>query len=62
MTEQVRPESAWRKSTYSGASGNGDCVEVALSPGSAAVRDTKTPATGTLAFPAPAWRALIASL
>lgn len=62
MSEQVRPESAWRKSSYSGASGNGDCVEVALTPVSAAVRDTKTPATAPLTFPAAAWRALIASL
>ncbi|WP_436495065.1 DUF397 domain-containing protein [Actinokineospora sp. HUAS TT18] len=39
----------WRKSTFSGG---GECVEVARFPGVIAVRDSKNPAGGVLAFPA----------
>lgn len=33
----------WRKSSRSGSGGNGNCVEVALTGWSAAVRDSKNP-------------------
>jgi hypothetical protein len=39
---------AWRKSTRSTQSG--ECVEVATVPGVVAVRDSKNPAGGVLAF------------
>jgi hypothetical protein len=58
MTEQIHAGATWLKSSYSGTSGNGNCVEVALAPGSVGVRDTKSP-VGTLAFPGPAWRAFL---
>ncbi|MBC9727561.1 DUF397 domain-containing protein [Streptomyces sp. TRM68367] len=52
---------AWTKSSYSG--GNGACVEV-KSPSVAAldVRDSKDPEGPTLAFPAEAWNAFVASV
>jgi len=41
--------SAWRKSSYSGASGD-NCVEVAESPNAIAVRDSKDPEGPKLMF------------
>jgi hypothetical protein len=50
----------WRKSSRSTATGtNGDCVEVAFAGPVVAVRDSKNPAAGTLAFPASAFSALV---
>ena len=49
---------AWRKSSYSGGSGN--CVEIADNlPGAVAVRDSKDPAGPALIFTPGAWRAFI---
>ncbi len=53
-------ERIWRKSTFSSASGSGDCVEVSLAQG-AYVRDSKN-ASDVLAFSAPTWSALISWL
>jgi hypothetical protein len=50
---------SWRKSTYSGQAGNGNCVEVALGQVEAAVRDSKNTAGPRLVFPYGAWRAFI---
>ncbi|WP_434438595.1 DUF397 domain-containing protein [Lentzea sp. E54] len=45
----------WRKSSYSGS--GGECVEVAFTAEAAvAVRDSKAPSSGTLVFPAAAWK------
>ncbi|WP_209639388.1 DUF397 domain-containing protein [Kibdelosporangium banguiense] len=52
----------WRKSTYSDDGGNADCVEVACLPLAAAVRDSKNPAAGMLAFPDGAWRSFLGGL
>ncbi|MEU0836447.1 DUF397 domain-containing protein [Streptomyces sp. NPDC005969] len=49
----------WRKSSYSG-SGGGDCVEVASSPGTVHVRDSKVRAEAVLAFPQEQWAAFTA--
>ncbi|SFR22522.1 protein of unknown function [Lentzea waywayandensis] len=54
-------ERTWRKSSYSGGSGSGNCVEVSLAQ-DALVRDTKNASGAVLAFSTPAWRALINSL
>jgi hypothetical protein len=51
---------AWRKSSHSG-SGGGDCVEVGQA-GGVVVRDTTDRAGAALAFPAGAWRVLLAGI
>lgn len=43
----------WRKSTYSGDSSN--CVEIATTPTTILVRDSKNPAGPRLALPPTAW-------
>ena len=47
----------FRKSSYSG--GNGNCVEVADTPGFSAIRDTKHRELGALHFSAAEWRAFL---
>jgi hypothetical protein len=47
----------WRKSSYSGNSGN--CVEVADLGQAVAVRDSKDREEAVLMFPADEWRAFI---
>jgi hypothetical protein len=54
-------EPAWRKSTYSDASG-GDCVEVAASPRTVRVRDSKRPGGPVLAIAAGSWGAFVGGL
>jgi hypothetical protein len=49
----------WRKSSFSEASGNSDCVEVAWAPDVAAVRDSKNPAGGMLTVPGSAWQSFL---
>jgi hypothetical protein len=53
--------STWRKSSYSGSSGNA-CVEVAKSAGRVLARDTTNCAGTVLAVPADAWRVFAAQL
>ncbi|WP_190818413.1 DUF397 domain-containing protein [Saccharopolyspora pogona] len=50
----------WRKSSRSGASVN--CVEVALLPGTAAVRDSKNLAGGHFEVQEPRWREFLGSV
>ncbi|MCA1190074.1 MULTISPECIES: DUF397 domain-containing protein [unclassified Saccharopolyspora] len=50
----------WRKSSRSNAYHN--CVEVALSPTSVAVRDSKDRAAGSLSFSTRNWRRFLAGL
>ena len=51
-------ERTWRKSSYSGGSGSGNCVEVSLAK-DALVRDTKNASGDVLAFSTTSWRALV---
>jgi hypothetical protein len=46
---------AWRKSSYTGNGGNGDCVEVAFAGPVVAIRDSKKPEAGMLTLPESAW-------
>ncbi len=48
-------ERAWRKSSYSGATEDDNCVEVALI-GAALVRDSKNPEGAVLTFAPDAWK------
>jgi hypothetical protein len=49
-------QGGWRKSSYSGSSGTGACVEVAVAASAVGVRDSKNASGPTLAFSATAWR------
>jgi hypothetical protein len=49
----------WRKSSYS--SSQSDCVELAHQPAAIAVRDSKNPAGGRLAFPVTEFREFLRS-
>ncbi|MEB3371141.1 DUF397 domain-containing protein, partial [Saccharopolyspora mangrovi] len=51
----------WRKSSHSVGEGSA-CVEVAFLDEDIAVRDSKSPDTGVLAFPAESWRRFLTSL
>ncbi|GAB2808401.1 DUF397 domain-containing protein [Lentzea nigeriaca] len=51
-------ERVWRKSSYSGATEDGDCVEVSLAH-DALVRDSKNPSGGVLIFTSSAWKNFI---
>lgn len=44
----------WRKSSFSGG-GDGNCVEVAHTPTTVAIRDSKNPAGPCLTIPDPHW-------
>ncbi|MQY14493.1 hypothetical protein SRB5_46610 [Streptomyces sp. RB5] len=48
----------WFKSTYSG-SGGGDCIEIALTPTTIHIRDSKNPTGPALHVPPDAWAAFI---
>ncbi|MFD9975907.1 DUF397 domain-containing protein [Streptomyces sp. NPDC059017] len=52
IAEPARP--AWFKSSYSGNEG-GECLEVAATPGTVHVRDSKAPARAQLTFGALEW-------
>lgn len=54
ITTEGAPATMWRKSSFSDNPA-GDCVEVALTPSSAAVRDSKHTAP-ELRFPAQSWK------
>ncbi|MGW6448374.1 DUF397 domain-containing protein [Lentzea sp. NPDC055074] len=49
---------SWRKSTYSGNTDSGSCVEVSLAA-DALVRDSKATRGAVLAFSVVAWRAFV---
>lgn len=53
--EEDLTRAAWRKSSYSGGSGN--CVEVVGRPGFVGVRDSKDPGGPALVLTLTAWRA-----
>ncbi|MER6327940.1 DUF397 domain-containing protein [Streptomyces sp. NPDC014983] len=50
-----RPELHWFKSSYSSSNEPGDCVEVATTPTTVHVRDSKTPHTAHLTVTSATW-------
>ncbi|MFJ4621459.1 DUF397 domain-containing protein [Streptomyces sp. NPDC088812] len=46
----------WFKSSYSDSSNGNDCVEVAITPATIHIRDSKKPAHGILAVAPATWR------
>jgi hypothetical protein len=56
--EQPGPESAWFKSSYSSGAG-GECVEVATTPGTVHVRDSKDTTRAALTVQPTAWTAFV---
>ncbi|MCW5252392.1 DUF397 domain-containing protein [Streptomyces sp. SHP 1-2] len=48
----------WARSTYSSGEG-GECVEIAPAPAAVHVRDSKTPAHGTLTVRPDTWTAFL---
>jgi hypothetical protein len=61
MTEIDLSRAEWRKSSYSGQSGN--CVELARNlPGLVAVRDSKEPDGARLVVSRETWRAFLLAL
>jgi hypothetical protein len=53
-------ERAWRKSSYSDGTEDGNCVEVSLAH-DALVRDSKNPSGGVLTFTSAAWKNFLES-
>ncbi len=53
-------DAQWRKSSYSGNTGN--CVEVAVTESEVGVRDSKDPDGARLIFTADEWRAFAAGI
>ncbi|MEU3552693.1 DUF397 domain-containing protein [Streptomyces fragilis] len=58
MTDETAVELRWCKSSYSGNEG-GECLEVALSPTTVHVRDSKDTAREGLALTPAAWTAFL---
>ncbi|MEU3419522.1 DUF397 domain-containing protein [Streptomyces murinus] len=56
------PELHWFKSTYSDGNDPGDCVEVAATPATVHVRDSKTPHTAHLTVAPSAWVDFVAQV
>ncbi|MFE7609169.1 DUF397 domain-containing protein [Streptomyces celluloflavus] len=52
------PELTWFKSSYSGPEGD-SCIEIATSPTTIHIRDSKNTAGPQLAVPAEAWTAFV---
>ncbi|GHJ22637.1 DUF397 domain-containing protein [Streptomyces albus] len=57
----MRPDLAWRKSSYSGSCG-GNCVEVARAPGTVHVRDSKEQRGPVLSVPPREWAVFVRHL
>lgn len=58
MSDDFAPR--WRKSSFS--AGDSDCVELAWPGPEAVIRDSKSPAAGTLAMSSAAFTSLVAAI
>ncbi|MGW2656700.1 DUF397 domain-containing protein [Streptomyces sp. NPDC001478] len=54
------PELDWFKSSYSSSGDGNDCVEIATTPGTTCVRDSKDATGPQLAFSDAAWAGFVA--
>ncbi|MEU3728516.1 DUF397 domain-containing protein [Streptomyces sp. NPDC033538] len=54
------PTLVWFKSSYSSSGDGNDCVEVAISPATIHIRDSKRPHAPRLAVTRAAWSAFVA--
>jgi hypothetical protein len=54
------PELHWFKSSYSSSSEPGDCVEVAHTPATIHIRDSKTPGTPHVTVVSATWESFLA--
>ncbi|MDI3421255.1 DUF397 domain-containing protein [Streptomyces luteolus] len=52
-------ELKWFKSSFSSSNESGDCVEVATTPGTVHIRDSKAPQGPTLAVGVDTWAGLV---
>ncbi|MEU4087189.1 DUF397 domain-containing protein [Streptomyces aureus] len=52
-------EPAWRKSSYSDSSNSSECVEIAPTPNTVLIRDSKEPDGARLAMAPDAWTAFL---
>ncbi|MFF4539023.1 DUF397 domain-containing protein [Streptomyces aureus] len=52
-------EPAWRKSSYSDSSNSSECVEIAPTPATVLIRDSKDPDGARLAMTPGAWTAFV---
>jgi Domain of unknown function (DUF397) len=57
VADSERADIAWRKSTASG--NNGDCVEIAFTPGTVFVRNSQDPLGPRLSFTHSEWAAFL---
>ena len=55
-------QTTWRKSSHSGQSEDGECVEVAFSETSVGLRDSKNSTSGELTVTPLAWHAFLGLL
>ncbi|MGI9000122.1 MAG: DUF397 domain-containing protein [Pseudonocardia sp.] len=63
MPALIPADSTWRKSSFSGAGGNGGgCVEVAFLPDGVAIRDTKNRALPPHHYTTPEWNTFLAAI
>ncbi len=56
----LRPTGMWTKSSYSGNGNEPDCIEVAATPSTIHIRDSKNPDGPRLHLPPAAWADFVA--
>jgi hypothetical protein len=62
MATTGHPSAVWRKSSRSNGNGGNNCVEVATTPDTVAVRDSKDPDGPRLSFTPSEWAAFLAGV
>jgi hypothetical protein len=62
MTLSEPRTSRWHRSSFSGVSGDDNCVEIAFTPGAVAVRDSKNAGGPVLAVAEGTWNSFLVNL